>query len=243
MNRFFVPKDWLSGDVVSLKDEPAHQVCHVLRLKPADRIIVLDNSGWEYEVALEKLSADQVQGKVLKKEISPGEPKLKITLFQALLKADKFEFVLQKGVELGVSAFVPFVSERCVVKRPAENKVQRWQKIVREAAEQSERGLLPTLYPVVSFREACDRAATPAILLWEEEKSQRLHDVLTQQSFLNAKSFSLFIGPEGGFPAEEVRYAESKGIVTASLGRRVLRAETAGLAAVSAILYAVGELG
>jgi len=243
MNRFFVPKDWISGDVMSLKDEPAHQVCHVLRLKPADRIIVLDNTGWEYEIQLEKLSADQVQGKVLKKEISPGEPKLKTTLFQALLKADKFELVLQKGVELGVSAFVPFISERCVVKRPAENKVQRWQKIIQEAAEQSGRGLLPILYPVVPFAEAGDIAATPAILLWEEEKSQRLRDVLKQRTFVNASSLSIFIGPEGGFPAEEVRYAESKGIVTASLGRRVLRAETAGLAAVSAILYTLGELG
>lgn len=243
MNRFFIPGDWISGDTVQLHGEPAHQIGHVLRLKPADRIIVLDNTGYEYEVALDHFGADYVQGKVLRKRLSPGEPHLKITLFQALLKADKFELVLQKGVELGVSAFVPFISERCVVKSPADNKVQRWRKIIQEAAEQSARGLLPVLHPVIFFAEACDLAAKPAILLWEEERGQRLRGFLKQPPFLGAGSLSLFIGPEGGFLTAEVHLAASRGIVTASLGRRVLRAETAGLAAVSAILYATGELG
>lgn len=242
MNRFFIPPDWISGGVVTLRGEPAHQICHVIRLKPADRIIVLDNTGWEYEVALEQLSADLVQGRVLKKSASPGEPKLKITLYQALLKSDKFELVLQKGVELGVSAFIPFISERCVVTKPSEDKIQRWQKVIREAAEQSERGLLPPLHPVITFAEACDLAGKPAILFWEEETSHRLRDVLRQPSFQGASALSVFIGPEGGFPATEVRSAASKGITPASLGNRVLRAETAALAAVTAILYAAGEL-
>jgi 16S rRNA (uracil1498-N3)-methyltransferase len=243
MNRFFIPRDWLMGDTVTLKDEPAHQIRHVLRLKPADRFIVLDNTGREYKVELETISGESVKGRVTGKAMSTGEPALKITLFQALLKADKFEFVLQKGVELGVSAFVPFTSERCMVKAPTEARVSRWQKIIQEAAEQSGRGLLPTLHPVVSFSDAYALALKPAILLWEEEKSRRLRDVLREKLFTTTTSLSLFIGPEGGFPHGEVEYAESKGIVTASLGRRVLRAETAGLAAVSAILYARGELG
>jgi 16S rRNA (uracil1498-N3)-methyltransferase len=243
MNRFFIPENWLTGDTVTLKDEPAHQIRHVLRLKPADRIIVLDNTGWEYEVALETLGGESIQGRVTKKALSTNEPALQVTLFQALLKADKFELVLQKGVELGVSAFVPFVSERCVVKKPTESKIERWRKIIQEAAEQSGRGLLPTLHPAISFAEACGIARTPAILLWEEEKSQHLRDVLRGKPFSIAISLSLFIGPEGGFPPGEVKLAQSEGIVTASLGRRVLRAETAGLAAVSAVLYEKGELG
>jgi len=243
MNRFFIPKDWISGDSVQLRDEPAHQICHVLRLKPSDHITVLDNTAWEYEVELETLSANNVYGKVLKKRLSPGEPQLKIALCQALLKADKFELVLQKGTELGVSAFVPFISERCVVKSPTQSKVRRWQKIVQEAAEQSGRGLLPTLHLVVSFAEVCRLTDRPAILLWEEETDRCLRDILCHSPFTGTKSLSIIIGPEGGFPIMEVKYAASKNIAVASLGRRVLRAETAGLATLSAILYAVGELG
>jgi len=97
------------------------QIGYVLRLKPTDRIIVLDNSGWEFEVEIERITKEQALGKVITKEIGQGEPRIKITLYQALLKSDKFELVLQKGVELGVSSFVPFISERCIsAKSPAQ---------------------------------------------------------------------------------------------------------------------------
>jgi len=243
MHRFFIPKEWIAEEKVLLKGERAHQICHVLRLKPQDHIIVLDNSGWEYELEIEKLSGELAQGRIVRKDLNTSEPAIRITLLQALLKADKFEFVLQKGVELGVSSFVPFISDRCVVRKPGENKSQRWQKIIREAAEQSSRGLLPTIHPVVSFVEACQLTNKPAILLWEGEKSRGLRTILRKQPFYDARVISLFIGPEGGFPPEEVRFAESRGIITAGLGRRILRADTAGIAAVSAILYEKGELG
>jgi len=243
MHRFFIPPEWVKGERVSLTGEPAHQIVHVLRLKPKDHIILLDNSGWEYEVEIDQIGPGLIQGKVIGKCLSATEPRVKVTLCQALLRTEKFEFILQKGVELGVSVFVPFASERCVVRKPGENKIARWRKIIQEAAEQSGRASLPALHPVVSFREACDSACGASILLWEQEKSLSLSRILKELPFRASQTFNVFIGPEGGFPPAEVAYAQSHGIVPVSLGRRILRAETAGLAVVVALLYERGEFG
>jgi 16S rRNA (uracil1498-N3)-methyltransferase len=243
MHRFFIPSEWIKQERVLLTDEPAHQIRHVLRLKPKDHIILLDNSGWECEVEIDQMGPGLIQGKVIGKSLGAAEPGVKVTLYQALLKAEKFEFVLQKGVELGVSAFVPFVSERCVVRKPGGNKLARWRKIIQEAAEQSGRALLPALYPVVSFQEACDSAHDASILLWEEEKGLGLSRILKGAPFRASSTFNVFVGPEGGFPPAEVAYAESRGIAPVSLGHRILRAETAGLAVVVALLYERGEFG
>lgn len=243
MHRFFIPREWVVKEKVTLRGNRAHQVVNVLRLKAKEHIIVLDNTGWEYEVALEQVSGDLVTGIVVNKAICHGEPGIRIVLYQAILKTDKFELVLQKGVELGVSAFVPFVSERCVARVPSEEKARRWQEIVREAAEQSGRAVLPVLNPVISFREACEQADKPAILLWEEEKNNHLSTIIRSTPYASTRSLSIFIGPEGGFPLAEVTFAGSHGIIPVTLGQRVLRAETAGLAAISAVLYEKGELG
>ncbi len=243
MHRFFVPKDWISGDAATLSGEQAHQIGYVLRLRPDDRIILLDGSGWEYEVELREFSHGQVRGNIVRKEKSSREPALRITFYQALLKVDKFEFVLQKGTELGVSAFVPFISERCVVRTPGEAKMERWRKVIQEAAEQSERAVLPVLHPVVDFAAACKNISRPALILWEEEKQRSLKAALRSEPFSTAKSLSMMVGPEGGFPQHEVELAAGYGIQPVSIGRRVVRAETAGLAALSIILYERGEVG
>jgi 16S rRNA (uracil1498-N3)-methyltransferase len=243
MHRFFIPPRWIRQGRVSLTDEPAHQISHVLRLKPKDHIILLDNSGREYEVEIDQMSPGLIQGRVVDQRPGVTEPRVKVTLYQALLKAEKFEFVLQKGVELGVSAFVPFVSERCVVRKPGENKLARWRKIIQEAAEQSGRALLPALHPVVAFQEACDSTHEASILLWEEERRLSLSRILKGLPFQASPTCNVFIGPEGGFSRAEVAYAESRGIVSVSLGHRILRAETAGLAVVVALLYERGEFG
>ena len=243
MHRFFIPKDQIERDKITITGEPLHQIGFVLRLKPADRIIVLDNSGWEFEVEIERITKEQVNGKVVSKKPGQGEPSIKITLYQAQLKSDKFELVLQKGVELGVTAFIPFVSERCVTRKESASKIERWGKIIQEAAEQSERLVLPVLRPLISFEEACRSVKQPALLLWEEERSVSLKQTLQNPPFKDAAELSLFVGPEGGFPESEKKLAEQNGIVIASLGHRILRAETAGLAAISAILYEKGEMG
>jgi 16S rRNA (uracil1498-N3)-methyltransferase len=244
MHRFFIPKDWIMQDSVIISGEPLHQIGYVLRLRPTNIITVLDNTGWEYEVEIEKISKEQVWGKVRSKKQGKGEPNVKITLYQALLKSpDKFELVLQKSVELGVTAFVPFVSERCVARKESPAKIERWEKIIREAAEQSERLILPVLNPIITFEEACKTVKKPALMLWEQEKSVSIKCTLQNAPFKEAAALNVIIGPEGGFPDSEKELAEKQGIAIASLGQRVLRAETASLAAISAVLYEKGEMG
>ncbi len=243
MHHFFIPRESFAGDNVSITVEAAYQITRVLRLKPGDHIIVLDDTGWEYETAVESITRDTIQGKVIKKEPGVGEPKISLTLYQALLKTDKFEFVLQKGVELGITGFVPFVSERCIVRKPSESRIERWHNIIREAAEQSRRARLSELHPVVSLTEACEQANQPALILWEGEKSQSLAATLKSAPFHKTQAFNIFVGPEGGFTPAEIELARQHGIVPVGLGNRILRAETAGLVAISAIMYEKREIG
>ena len=248
MHRFFIPPEWIAEDKVSITGWLVHQLLHVLRLKAEDHILVLDNSGWEYEVDLKRLSTERVSGKIVGKHLSQTEPHTRITLYQALLKGSKFDFVLQKCTELGVAAFVPTVCDRCVVGNLAETtsgKIMRWERIIQEAAEQSGRGKLPLLRPPLLFRQACEQASGFSLMPWEGEKSLGLQAALKEQTSASSRpsSFNLFIGPEGGFSDSEVEFARTYGIKLVSLGNRILRAETAAIAAVTAMLYEYGDLG
>jgi len=253
MHRFFVPADCLKANLVTLGGPLAHQIAHVLRLRPGERITLLDNTGWAYEVELSKVTAQQAAGEVRRKSLATGEPRTKITLYQALLKGDHFELVLQKGTELGIVDFVPLVSERCVVAHldQASAKATRWQRIILEAAEQSGRGRLPVLRPATLFAPACEQAARRSLSLipWEGEKATSLRDVLgprkeTGKSPPTPRPFAinLFIGPEGGFSTGEIVQARGYGLLPVTLGARLLRAETAGLVAAAAIFYELGDL-
>ena len=243
MNRFFVPKEWFDAVGVNIAEEAARQITSVLRLKLADRIIVLDNTGMEYEIAIDKISRDSVHGRIVGQEISHNEPDVKITLYQSLLKSDKFEYVLQKGTEMGVTTFVPVVSARCIVKKESAGKYARWQKIIQEAAEQSERAIIPELRITIPFAQACETVSPLSVMLWEEETFQSLGKIMQKPEYKAIKTINLFIGPEGGYTDHEANHAREHGILTASLGKRILRADTAGIVAVSAIMYDRNELG
>jgi len=243
MHRFFIPREWFDGTRVNIGEEAARQIVNVLRLQPGDRIVVLDNTGAEFEVVLEKLSKDAVSGRIEKRTVSRNEPRVKITLYQSLLKADKFEYVLQKGTELGVNAFVPVQSARCVAKAESAEKRIRWQKIIQEAAEQSERAQLPELRATVAFNQACVTVSGLSVMFWEEETYRSLAKILRKPDLKVIEAINLFIGPEGGYTEKEAAHAREHGILTASLGKRILRADTAGLAAITAVLYDQGELG
>jgi len=260
--RFFVDADTLHGRQAVIEDaELAHQLGAVLRLRAGQRVLLLDNSGWQYVVALEAIERERVVGLVERKELADGEPRTKLTLYVALLRPERFEWVLQKGTELGVAAFVPVICERSTIAEAgelSERKIERWQRIVREAAEQSRRGKLPRLTPALFFPAACDQAArrSQAILLWEgagvpslrqalratsqpaDEKELKIEDRGSPHPF----SVALFSGPEGGFTAGEFETATRYGMMAVTLGPRTLRAETAPLVAASAILYEMGDL-
>lgn len=241
MHRFFVSPEEISGEEVVLGREAASQLSRVLRLGAGERIVVLDDSGWEYTVELTGLSREQARGRVVERLPSLGEPQTRLTLYQALLKGRNFEWVLQKGTELGVAAFAPMVTARGVIQEPVgEAKMRRWRSIIREAAEQSGRGRLPVLFPLRPYAEAVAQASGLSLLPYEGEKKVTLSSILETRS---GNEVSLFIGPEGGFTPEEIDLACHHQIFTVSLGARILRAETAALAAVAAILYQRRELG
>ena len=245
MHRFFIPPQWIVRDRVVIKGKQVHQLRNVLRMKKGDRILVLDNSGWQYEVELRSVEREQVEGIVREKSPTLSEPRTQITLYQALLKGEKFEFILQKGTELGILSFVPMVCERCVAgltEDVGDKKLNRWQRIIAEAAEQSRRGKLPLLKPVQPFEQACQSAVGFSLLAWEGEQSLGLRAALRGQKAKDTSSVNLFIGPEGGFSPAEVEFARSCGVQPVTLGGRVLRAETAGLVATTAVLYECGDL-
>jgi 16S rRNA (uracil1498-N3)-methyltransferase len=245
VHRFFVPAELLATEHVRLEGAVARQMGRVLRLSPGDRVTLLDGSGKEYIVRLRAFSRDAIEGEVEGVGDGRAEPRVHVTLYQGLLKGEKLEWVLQKGIELGVSAFVPLMCRRAVPveRRGWDARMERWRRIVTEAAEQCGRSRLPELREPSEFRVACDDARTRgglAIIAWEREEAVGLSQALSGAKLTRV---ALFIGPEGGFEEDEVAYARSRGIAPVGLGRRILRAETAGLAAVAAIQYHLGELG
>ena len=248
--RFFIPPDWISGRQVTLIEDVAHQVRHVLRMRAGEQLIVLDNSGWERVVELSHITPNLVMGHVVEERLAAGEPRTKISLYQGVLKAQKLEWVLQKGTELGLVEFIPVICERSIVGdlEDVDRKLGRWARIIREAAEQSRRGQLPALRPAMLFVQGCQRAKRSGglgLLPWEDETATSLKASLTAGETGAERPFSinLFIGPEGGLTAEEVETARRYQVQPVSLGPRILRAETAGLAAAVAILYELGDLG
>jgi len=269
--RFFVDSGAIHGRDVLLEDsELAHQIGTVLRLRAGEKITLLDNSGWQHVVALHTVERGRVAGTVERKELAGGEPRTKLTLYVALMRPERFEWVIQKGTELGVSAFVPLICERSTIADADElsaNKLERWNRIMREAAEQSRRGKLPRLAPALFLPAACDQAAQrgTALLLWEGGGVPSLRSVLqnaerggrgvSEQAGDHGSpphprtpapphpfSVALFSGPEGGFSAGEFETALRYDMIAVTLGPRTLRAETAPIVATAAILYEMGDL-
>ena len=247
MHHFFVTANSIDQDWVTLSGDVARQICVVLKISVGNSIIVLDGLGWEYTVLVESVSASYVSGRVTNKRLSIGEPNIDITLYQSVLKGDKFEYVLQKGTELGVSEFVPVFCTRSVPKSSGKDWVtrrfKRWQKIILEAAEQSHRGKVPVLRTPIDFEHVCKNVDGLVLIPWEEEKGTGLKETLLVSKNGSMSKIGVIIGPEGGFSSEEIQIAVSNGIIPVSLGKRIFRADTAAMVAISAILYEFEEFG
>ncbi|MBT9159834.1 MAG: RsmE family RNA methyltransferase [Dehalococcoidia bacterium] len=244
MHRFFVPAEWIQADRIIITGRQAHQLREVLRLEVGARIIVLDGNGLEYLVELLDITMGRIIAEVVKCCRCPNEPGIQITLYQALLKGSKFELILQKCTEMGVVGFVPIISERCIAGSPSRSRISRWERIIVEAAEQSGRGIIPRLNSVACFEKACNEADGFSLLPWEGEEDIGIRAALRAGSSADgAAKLNIFVGAEGGFSTREVEIARSRGLLPVTLGKRILRAETAGMAAIAAILYEYGELG
>ncbi len=243
MHRFFVdlPLGELVGREVELPAVVAHQVLRVLRLRPGASIMLLDGSGMAFPVHLIGSGAGRATGQVGVGETVLSEPRVAVTLYAAPLKGEHFAYTLQKATEIGAAAFVPIVTTRTVASEAGDAKLERWRRIVREAAEQSGRGIVPTVCAPVSFATACAASAHgPALIPWEGEHTRPLGTAVRELGVIG--SLGLFVGPEGGFTEAEIATASAAGIAPVTLGRRILRAETAAAVATVLALAALGEM-
>ncbi len=250
MRRFFVPPGSVRGREVSLGSEIAHRLGRVLRLKQGDRVILSDGGAREYEVELTTLSGRSAVGVVVAERPAPPEPALELVLYQSLIRANRFELVLEKGTEVGVARFVPVVSGRSQVRPERDTaRLDRWRRIASEAAEQSGRGRLPAVDVPVPLAGALSSAPGLRLLPWEGAVGASLAAPLPGLgACLRAQpqrphTVSLFIGPEGGFEPEEVEAARRAGCALVSLGPRTLRSETAGIVAAALVMHELGEMG
>ena len=242
MVRFFVTAEELLQDTPTLTGENA-QHAKVLRLKPGEEVLLCDGDGREALCTVTDFGKDYCSVSVLERRDSATEAAVRVSVYMAFPKSDKLEHVIQKATELGAYEIVTFPSARCISKpddKSIKKKVERWQKIALSAAEQSGRGRVPQVVVLDSFSQALSRAsqADKALMFYEHEEATTLHIALSDGNFATV---SLLTGPEGGLEEKEVEQARAAGLQVCTLGRRILRCETAPLCALSAVMYAAGE--
>jgi 16S rRNA (uracil1498-N3)-methyltransferase len=243
MHRFFLDPQNFTPTDVHFDEATARQIAQVLRLRPGDTVTCLDNRGGAWLVELADVTAKACLGKIKQPVTLDSEPMAQVTLYLCLAQREKFEWMLQKCTEVGAAAFVPVISSRSLVqeKQGVEQKRERWEAILKEAAEQSGRGRIPRLEAALNFKEALAALHTHdlALAAWEEEHSIGLRTLLRGRPL---HSVALLIGPEGGFSSEEMEAARAAGAVPISLGRRILRMETAAVVATALVLHELGEM-
>ena len=242
MTRFFVAPEELTPEFLVLTGENA-QHAKVLRLKNGEEVLVCDGQGRECICTISDVSPGQVSLVVKHRQESESEARVRASIYMAYSKGDKLEHVIQKATELGAYEIVAFPSARCVSKpdeKSLKKKLERWQKIAASAAEQSGRGRTPRVVILPSFAEALKRGgeAELPMLFYENERATTLHMALSGSQW---KSAALLTGPEGGLEEKEVNQAMEAGWKVCTLGKRILRCETAPLCALSAVMYAAGE--
>jgi 16S rRNA (uracil1498-N3)-methyltransferase len=242
MHRFFIPANLFQTSEIALPADVSQQICRVLRLKTGSEILLLDGLGFEYPARLCEVNEAHCTATAQTKQPSLGEPATRLTLLVGITQRDKFELILQKCTEIGITEILPIITSRTLVQKMAdvEDKYTRWKKIIREAAEQSHRGRIPLLSPTMKYAEAISSNHNPETLklvLWEDESETAIKSVLREYG---GREVVLIIGPEGGLSAEEVVAARHYGFQPVSLGKRILRMETAAMIAAGLVIYELG---
>lgn len=229
MQRFFIDPAFIQGEKILILDvDVVHQMTRVLRMGIGDEVLFLDNTGFAYSSTLQEVAKKSLTFVVTKKEALAAESGVMIELFQALpKKPETFELIVQKGTELGVQAFTPITTDFC--NRRELHKADRVERIITEAAEQSERGTKPALHPVTDFEKALTENKEHALLFHSRDTTESLKNFLLGNSSM--KKFCIFIGPEGGFSPKEIAFAQSLNVPILSLGSNILRTETAAIVA------------
>ena len=241
MQHFFADPSCVDGEQIRLAGSDVNHMKNVLRMKPGEEVWVSDGEGMDYFCSVEGYEEKEAVLRVVKKEVSQTELASRLILFQGLPKGDKMEWIVQKAVELGAYSVVPVSTRRCVVKldnKKAEKKVSRWQQIAESAAKQSKRMLIPEIHEVMTYKQALEFAKQLDVKLIPYELAKGMKETREILSEIKpGQSVGIFIGPEGGFEEEEVAKALEAGAHAITLGRRILRTETAGLAILSVLMF------
>jgi len=246
MPRVFVSSDDISADIVSIEGSDARHLGLVLRLSPGDTFVAVDEHGREHTARVELVRRGLVTARVVATRSPEIEPKTRITLAQAVAKGQKMDLIVQKCTELGAGAVIPMMTERVVPQfdeAKARERRERWQRVAAEASKQCHRTVIPEVHPIVPLEAALDQISQSdlCLLFSEVEQKMSLRKVLGPE--IQVSSLGIIIGPEGGFSVQEVEAATEAGAVPVTLGPRILRTETAALAALSICLYELGEMG
>lgn len=239
MPHFFVDEE-IESKEYSLCGEDGRHIAKSLRMKEGEKLTLCSPSGTVHNCVIQKAEGDFVEVRILSSEQSEAEPNVKVTLYQALPKGDKMDFIIQKAVEIGVTEIVPVISSRCVSRpdqKSLNKKVVRWQKIAKQAAMQSGRGIVPKVSESVSFKNGVENAKGEKVIFYELV-GESVREILSDKP----KEISIFIGSEGGFSGDEVELVLKNDGRKATLGKRILRAETAPLVALTVIMYETDNL-
>jgi 16S rRNA (uracil1498-N3)-methyltransferase len=244
--RFFLAKKNIHGESAAITGAELEHMRKVLRLGPGDRVTLFDDEGWEHEGTIRSYADGIGEVRIVKSYRPQRESPIRITLAQALGKGDKFDWVVEKATELGAAAVVPFLCRRTVPKPDVagrEKKRTRWQRIAVGAAKQSGRTQVPEILGVMDFSDLVRRPwpCDLKIIFWENEPTHGLARLRAESS--SVESLLLMIGPEGGFASEEVAEATESGFRSVSMGKRILRTETAAVTALSLAQFLWGDLG
>lgn len=245
MHHFFVSPEQIGEEYVIIRGNDVNHIKNVLRMKADEKILVSNGLDRDFYCTIESIGDTEIKAKILDIDFEGTELPSKLYLFQGLPKADKMELIIQKAVELGAAQIIPVATKRCVVKlddKKEASKIKRWQAISESAAKQSRRMIIPEVTGVMSFKEAIDRAKSMDIGIIPYENFKDMEETRKVLSNVDkGMDIGIFIGPEGGFEESEIQYAMDNGIRPISLGKRILRTETAGLAILSVLMFSLEQ--
>ena len=245
MHRFFAEPGQIGEKEIVITGADVNHIRNVLRMRTGEEVLIADGRGAEYRCKLTDLSENEVRAQILWKLDGNAELASAVTLFQGLPKSDKMDLIVQKCVELGVDRIVPVSTQRAVVKldeKKEQTRLKRWNTISESAAKQSGRGVIPEVSGVMSFGKALEEAKKLDVLLIPYERAEHMAETRRVMGEIRpGQSVGIFIGPEGGFEESEVEEAVAAGAKAITLGKRILRTETAGLAVMSMLSYLLEE--
>lgn len=246
MQHFYVEPEAVNGDFVLITGSDVNHIKNVLRMKPGEELVICDGESHEYLCSVDDFTAEGVSCKILERRDAALELPLKVVLYQGLPKKDKMELIIQKAVELGASEIVPVVTKRTIVKledpKKEEKKTERWQAIAEAAAKQCGRGIIPKVKSPVTYKQALLEAKALDVRLIPYELAEGMDAARNEIAGLkDKKSVGVFIGPEGGFERSEIEDAVTAGVTPITLGKRILRTETAAICVLSVIMFGLTD--